>query len=315
MHGGEEADQLCHAGAIAGAPSSNSETHGTAALESSLPARLDHIRDLHAASKLLQCHRVLTTTDHHLPPLPRSPSLSHIRRTCAESAAFYAALTDPDPARPWTPAYAGPDARVFHRGEEDGACELKVEGVVHAPVMALMGMVYEVELYGDVFGFVKGVEVLAETGEMEKAVRVGFAAPWPLAGREMAAFAYAVDDLDEGGAVVVVLRDVREGDVGRDGAQVEVPEAERGTVVRMEVRFAVMELRPQSATETDLKMMICVDPKLAFMPLAFVNWAARSVFRFSLRVSARMSSQECFSCSCFHLFFPLYRFWNPSRRI
>lgn len=104
-------------------------------------------------------------------------------------------------------------------------------------------------------------------------------APWPLYKRDVAVYAYAVDALDEedGGSVIVVSRSLTDAD-GIEG----VPEPAYRTV-RVDMHHSGFELVPVEPGVVKAKFLYNVDPKLAFVPMAFINWVARTLCRWSLR--------------------------------
>lgn len=104
--------------------------------------------------------------------------------------------------------------------------------------------------------------------------------PWPLYKRDVAVYAYAVDALDEedGGSVIVVSRSLTDTD-GIEG----VPEPAQRTV-RVDMHESGFELVPVEPGVVKAKFLYNVDPKLAFVPMAFINWVARVLCRWSLRI-------------------------------
>jgi hypothetical protein len=201
---------------------------------------------------------------------------------------IYAALRSADG---WVRCYDGASTKVDYRPEPDRVSHtMRAEGLIRAPLKNVAALLNEPDLFSSLFWFISDAEHHGMTGRFRSAARLQMYAPPPLSDRDVNVFGYAVDALDNDGCVLVVSRDLREGD-GYPEAMAEdekraVASASlvRRSVVRASVHYSMVEMQPLSPHVTKIKLIANSDPKLAYVPIFLVNWSSRVMMRFALRV-------------------------------
>lgn len=253
-------------------------------------ARLSEIRKLYQDSKIFQASRILASLEEELKAkdviAPKvqalhtelaSPFFVRLRRECEEARRLRKLLRD---RSDWTLSYRGSETRVWYRREPGmQSHSILTEGTIRAPLLNLAALIYEADLYEQLFWYVtKAVELpLPEPGRMKRAAHISVYAPWPLYHRDVAVNAYALDALDEEEACFMVIsRSLQE----LDG--VLEPESE-SRVVRVDMHNSGFELVPVSPGVVKARFLYNVDPHLAFLPMPLINWSARTLCRWSLR--------------------------------
>lgn len=256
---------------------------------------LERVHQLYREDKLLQCSRLLTELRDQLTRLQTSDKplasdlqsklntefIQTVQRECDEVHAFKQALGDD---QGWTLSYDGTDTRVLYRREESTSTHsIQIVGTIQAPLVNIAALLYEADLYHQLFWYVLTSTTLPLDHEslMRRAVHVTSFAPWPLHQRDIAIYAYAVDALDgpdgPDDSVLVLSRSLRPHD-----RVANIPEP-ASRVVRADIHNSGFELQPVSPGVTRAKFLYNIDPHLNFVPSTLVNWATRTICRWSLR--------------------------------
>lgn len=252
---------------------------------------LSNLIRLYEADKHFAASRLLDTLDTHLSQSNLTSHLTALRqilstpyfiRLRAECAQVHNLRTALQSTTGWIPSYIGESTRVWYRPEEHTASHsVLIEGVIRAPLLNVAALVYEADLYPQLFWYVTSAHTLPSSTNslLKRAAHVAVCAPWPLYSRDAAIYAYAVDALDEedGGSVMVVSRSL----TTTDGIEA-VPKPSNRTV-RIDMHHSGFELVPVQPGLVKAKFLYNVDPKLAFIPTALINWGARMLCRWSLR--------------------------------
>lgn len=256
----------------------------------SIPAQLKELRELYSSNKLFAASRLLSTLDAKLSskttPETELKSLKHelstpffsrVRRECAEAHHLRTLLHD---RSGWTLSYGGAETRVWYRREPGmPSHSILTEGTIRAPLLNVAALIYEADLYEQLFWYVNSaVELpLPIPGRLKRAAHISVYAPWPLSNRDITLHAYAVDALEEEDAcVMVVSRSLKDSD------GVQAPDT-ASKVVRVDMHDSGFELVPVSPGVIKTRFLYNVDPHLAFVPMALINWGARMLCRWSLR--------------------------------
>lgn len=261
---------------------------------------LQDIRQLYHADKLLQCSRLLEPLIAHLsgassvksdPPVNskhrtalrkvlETEEFKRIQTECAEVHAFKKALSLSDG---WNLSYDGDETKVWYRREANTSSHsILIEGTIRAPLLNIAALLYESDLYHNLFWYVLSSTVLPVPSHatlLRRATHIEAYAPWPLYKRDVTLYAYAVDALDaDDDAVLIVSRSIRDSD-----AILNVPEP-GSRVVRAQFHNSGIEMRPVKPGETKARFLYNVDPQIGFIPIQLVNWFARFLCRWSLRI-------------------------------
>ncbi|CDF40859.1 unnamed protein product [Chondrus crispus] len=255
-------------------------------------ARLSEIHRLYNDSKLFSASRILSSLEGELEANDAkcttaelkaleaalaTPFFARLRRECEEAQQLRILLED---RQGWTLSYNGSETRVWYRREPGmQSHSILTEGIIRAPLLNVAALMYEADLYERLFWYViSAVQLpLPEPGRLKRAAHITAYAPWPLFNRDIALNAYAIDGLDEEEpCFMVVSRSLQE----HDG--VVEPESE-SRVVRVHMHNSGFELLPVSPGVVTARFLYNIDPHLAFLPTALINWAARTLCRWSLR--------------------------------
>lgn len=260
-----------------------------------LCAYLDRLDLLYRQDKILQCSRLLDSLHERLralkspnPSCPvaahlqaslTSPAVASIQSECEQLRKFQANLRNTDG---WNLSYDGADTKVWYRPEPNSTMHaIRVEGTIHAPLINIAALLYEADLYHQLFWYVVSSSALPVThpSPLKRAVHISSIAPWPLHQRDVTLFAFAVDALDAPDhSVMVVSRSITPADPVRG-----VPPSS-ARMVRASFNTSGFELRPVRPGVTRARFLYNVDPHLPFVPPPLINWASRTLCRWSLRM-------------------------------
>lgn len=264
---------------------------------------LQHLHDRYHEDKLVQCcrlltglrnyHKTLLTTDPQAAALLQSklstPFVKQVDDECAQLRDFTASLED-DVG--WTLSYDGADTKVWYRREEGTTSHsIRIHGTIRAPLINIAALLYESDLYAQFLWYITDSTCLRvdHPSPLKRAVHVCAYTPWPMYNRDVALFAFAVDALDDadGNAILVTSRSLRADDPVENPPPAPASAtglSMGGRVVRAAVHDSGFELLPLKPGVTRARFVYNVDPILRFVPMAVVNWAARTLCRWSLRV-------------------------------
>lgn len=271
------------------------QPNGSQQLPSSLSEKLQSFSTLYATDKILQCARLLkelNSTIHTLEagnPSDRVIGLL-LRQNLEQQSYFKQALTDCaqlttllsalDDVRDWTLSYDGVDTKVWYRREtETSSHSVRIRGTLHAPLLNVLALVYEVDLYQSLFWFFSSSTQLPvnHSSDLRLGAHVVTSAPWPLHDRDSVFYGFAVDALDED-RILVVCHSILDEDPVKN-----IPSPASG-VVRATCHDSGFELKPISPDVTEAHFVYNFDPHLPFVPMAVINWATRTFCRWSLRL-------------------------------
>lgn len=279
-------------------------------LPQALEDQFNELHTLYHEDKLLHCSRILTnlksevaqgdpssnpSVQEELQKRLASQFIQQVQAECAQVAALKKALNDQEN---WTLSYDGIETKVWYRRESDTSTHsLRIEGTIRAPLINVASLLYESDLYERLFWFVTSSKTLKvdHPSMMKRAVHIRVHVPWPLSDRDVTLFAFATDALqydgdESGGTLIASSHSVCKNDPVPD---VPPPEAR---VIRADFKTSGFELRPVTPTETHARFLYNCDPKLMFIPITVVNWAARTFCRWSLRIlEARACNLEAVS--------------------
>lgn len=250
-----------------------------------MDAKLDEVIELYKVDKLLQAGRLLSQvksaadlTDAIHARL-RTQQLTQISGECREIRDVIATL---DSADGWTLSYDSASTKVWYRREAHTSTHtMRVDGTIRAPLLNLVTLLYEADLYKDLLWFVERSEILAETGRLRRAAHFQLYAPFPLSPRDAVVYGFAVDGLDEDGCILVCSRSLRESD------GIPIPpitqDNDNGKVVRANIHISGYELTPMGTDVTRVRFIFNIDPQLPFLPSPLINWSSRMLCRWSLQ--------------------------------
>lgn len=253
--------------------------------------------NLYDDNKLLQASRVLYSLQDKLTALLNDCTSDAITRQAALDAkarlavspfpnilsdlAEVQALRDKlNSSDGWILSYDGPETKVWYRPEATSSHSILIEGTIRAPLINVTALIQEADLYPSLFWYVTNAKQLplCRPSRLRRAVHITAHALWPLYDRDVAIHGFAVDALDDLGCVLVMSRSIRD----TDSVAVDVPPP-ASRVVRVDMNASGFELVPISPDVTKARFLYNGDPHLAFLPMALINWAARTMCRWSLK--------------------------------
>eukprot|EP00040_Diaphanoeca_grandis_P011809 m.60537 g.60537 ORF g.60537 m.60537 type:complete len:356 (-) comp22851_c0_seq1:507-1574(-) len=192
----------------------------------------------------------------------------------------------------WTLHRADQGITTYSRfDDDDGIVTIRAEGLVDAPLLNVLSVFYEVDLWSNwmptysMMGL-KYSELLKTAGPTDLLMQMAVSLPWPLQTRDIVAKVHGVDCMDavdDGSRQVVILVESVDEYLGR-----EVPEPPRGTT-RLRIQNGGLTLTPQcingGGSGTHLQWCMKVDPRLAYIPTALINLVFRHlIFMFFQRL-------------------------------
>jgi hypothetical protein len=230
---------------------------------------------LFAARRVLDEHNVTEKDVLRLGPL-----IEEIFRETRELSIFVADLNDEnDPA--YTIAVQTRRMVVRYRQVPGSALhKYHVTAELHAPIENLCCVLAEPDLFGQLFWYVRDIELLVPNGRVQRAVYARFYAPWPFKDRSIYLIGRGIDALNEPGeCIYIFIRSVRatDGVVWQAAARARAVR-ERRHYVTVEAR-ACFELHPLSRTRTRVRLVGVFDPRIKYIPAALINWASRKIIR------------------------------------
>lgn len=264
-----------------------------------LNEKLQQLKTFYRAKKLFQASRVLSSlnsdidelktssstslkqTAHDLETKLSTPPFLKIQSLCAQVAEVQDGFAD---SGDWTVSYNGEVTKVWYRKHpRTGAHSILIEGEIRAPFLHVAALMYESDLYDRLFWYVTSAKMLKLKDESpwHRAAHIEIFAPWPLNKRDIAVYAFAVDGLDEDDCVMVVTNSIND----LHPVAEKVPSSsESSRNIRVDLQTSGFVLLPETPGVTKAKFLYNIDPQLAFVPMALVNWIARMICRWSIKM-------------------------------
>eukprot|EP00047_Mylnosiga_fluctuans_P007771 m.255438 g.255438 ORF g.255438 m.255438 type:complete len:342 (-) comp19481_c0_seq1:79-1104(-) len=157
---------------------------------------------------------------------------------------------------------------------------LRAECDIDSPVLDILALFYEVDLYTrwmptyKLIGL-KAATILENPSPTKLLVHIVANVPWPMQTRDLCIAIDGVDCMDDGNAhrQIVVLLDSSE---MFEGKAIPAPAA---SITRMEMRHGALILTPHvvngGGTATRLQLTCAIDPKLPMIPDCLINFGVR----------------------------------------
>lgn len=146
-----------------------------------------------------------------------------------------------------------------------------LEGRVKTSLLKICVVLLQVDLYKFWLPQLALSKELGRPSRYEKLIRLLFYAPWPLDKRENILEGYGVNFLEEEDALMIILQSLDDG-LHKDF----IPDKEPG-VVRGDIHIGGFYMKVVSPEESDLTLVMNVDPKLGFVPEYILNACIRQV--------------------------------------
>ena len=150
---------------------------------------------------------------------------------------------------------------------------LKLEAVLDIPLLNVLTLIYEIELWREWVPFLSQSECLKNVHRASKAVYMRMGLPPPLSDRDAFLAGIGVDLMEENGAVVVLSRsfDTDTETIERYG--IDITKTQRN--VKIEMNLAGFRIRPLGPSSCELIGLANIDPKINFLPARLINWFMR----------------------------------------
>uniref|UniRef100_A0A7S1XEW2 START domain-containing protein n=1 Tax=Compsopogon caeruleus TaxID=31354 RepID=A0A7S1XEW2_9RHOD len=186
----------------------------------------------------------------------------------------------------WSPCYQGPSTKVSFRKEPNSAIlTFKIEGLVVAKVGHVACIINEIDLFPDIFWFIREGKTLKKIGRMKRVLHVRSKILWPILDRDFLSHAAAIDGLDQDDCIAILtiedLADQPASALARYGiTEEDLMNCSNSVRAEMEVNFVFTPVEPT------ITKVICVaraDPKLPFVPVQLINWIGRAFGRLMLK--------------------------------
>lgn len=264
-------------------------------------AKLETVKELFKSDKLFQASRLLADIQASIKATRDSDSSSttdaesarkaadvlkkapfpRILSECNEVHAFRKSLRSTDG---WILSYDGTNTKVWYRRETTTSSHtIRIEGQIRAPLINVAALIYEIDLCEKLLWYVTSACMLPSndpdtSSVLRRAAHLQLYAPWPLYKRDLAVYGFLTDGLDEDDCIVVVSRSIKETD------PVEIPAPSSSRIVRVNMHRSGFELTPLGPGLTKASFLYNVNPHLSLAPMPLINWAARFMCRWSLRI-------------------------------
>lgn len=268
------------------------------AVRNNMDKGLEKVHELYRNDKLLQASRLLSILRSEIESLKSSissesqqlgekyekyllnPPYSRIVSECSQLESLREAL---HAERDWSVSYNGVETKVWYRREPNtNTHSILIEGYIRAPLLHVAALIYESDIYERLFWYVTSGRRLEteDSSPLRRAAYITVFAPWPLYNRDVAVYAFAVDALDEDDCVMALTRSIDETHPLKE----PVPSTSSlSRTVRADMYNSGFILYPESPGVTKARFLYNVDPHLSFVPMALVNWGARTICRWSIR--------------------------------
>lgn len=163
--------------------------------------------------------------------------------------------------------------RTFFRHDEgEPTVSIKVAGAVNAPLLNLIALVYENELWKEMFERLTHCDTVRELDRFSKVIYLRGTAPGPISARDGFIKGQGFDLIESHGAVVILARDASPEEVGQD----PLPPTTHGDV-RMHLTVACCVVIPRSPTSCELTVVANANPFLPVIPYWLINWVTKQV--------------------------------------
>eukprot|EP00741_Cyanophora_paradoxa_P021041 tig00021326_g20310.t1 len=257
-------------------------------MEQQLREKLQHALHLHRDERLLTAARVLDGVEAQLKELKASGGADAAVAESVEKELeanraqidelrfeqkFIEELVEEVRAdgKDWTPVSHG-KVKVWYRQEPDTPIHtVKTEVVLEEiKLTELLCVLYETDLWADLFPFLKFSKCLAKPKRCSQVVHVGLRAMWPVWSRDSVVLGFAVNAFEELGGVVCVSKSVD------SHPSVAIPAVD-GAYVRADVHLSGYLLEIIDERTTRMTTVVNLDPKLARVPAAVINFFTRNI--------------------------------------
>lgn len=162
-----------------------------------------------------------------------------------------------------------------------------MSGKVAAPLLNIISLINEVDLYKEWIPFLKVAKEVTGQG-IRKVVHLLMDLPWPVAKRECHIFGYSADDLEGSGSIIIFMRDCTPDDLEAMGSSALSPLD--SVAIRAKIKLAGMLLKPTTETETTVTMLANVDPCLASVPYWLLNMVTRNAMPMMFSLFSSLST-------------------------
>ncbi|KAL0488338.1 PCTP-like protein [Acrasis kona] len=192
----------------------------------------------------------------------------------------------------WTESVDRDRVQVYYKEESTTVHSLKIVGVLDSPMLNVLTVFYESDLYKSWTPSMKSSQVLMQEKKYRYLCHYGFSLPWPLHDRDVIAYGYGVDLSDR---ILVVVRSVNDDE--HDQYPVEIPEP--GDDARMDIYYAGILITPLNDSQTRVTLTANVDPKLDYVPAWFLNMVLQQMSYFVIstlrNVTANIMDDEVYA--------------------
>lgn len=266
-----------------------------------LTEKLDEIENLYDQDLTLECAKRLAFIFTIMPHVRNSEDPSYksvIDRLNSqkfimileESKQVKSFLESLENKEDWNLSYKGSDIEVWYKHEHNSPLHsIRIQGTIRAPLLNIATLLYESDLYSQLFWYITASMKLdlkeqhSGFSDYKTGVYLNTYAPWPLYQRDLALYAFAVDALKEDDSIIVLSKSLPVDYLNTFLSDDFVPKENSRKFKRCIMHDSGMLLKPVKDGVTYAQFVYNVDPKLGFLPMAVVNWFARTMCRWSLR--------------------------------
>mmetsp|Transcript_4987 Transcript_4987/g.4191 ORF Transcript_4987/g.4191 Transcript_4987/m.4191 type:complete len:235 (+) Transcript_4987:1015-1719(+) len=162
---------------------------------------------------------------------------------------------------------------VKYKKNGSDACYLRMEGVVDVPLFNILTLIYEVDGHPEWIPFCSKGERIKKLHRAAFAIKTKYSFPPPLAARECYMYGRGYDRLDRNGSVLLVCKSYDKNVKFLERFGIKMPEKQKG--VKVDIHFIGTEIVPLGENQIRLKISMCSNPHISFLPMSILNWFNR----------------------------------------
>ncbi|KAL9648089.1 hypothetical protein ABK040_007456 [Willaertia magna] len=160
--------------------------------------------------------------------------------------------------------------KSFYKQKSNGIHELKLEGVIDAPIFQVLSIFYEIDLYKNWVATMENSTIIQTFESKYKFISYfSFNLPWPLTNRNIFSYAFALDRLTENKSVLIIVKGINP---NLDNKYAEVIKTYKNdSYVTVDCEYAGVLIKYVNENETFVQIIGSCDPKLSYVPNWFLN--------------------------------------------
>jgi hypothetical protein len=174
----------------------------------------------------------------------------------------------------WKVEKATDSVNIFYKQiEGTQLITLKIEGEIDVPLLHLLTLIYEIDMWDQWVPFLKKPNELKHVHRAAKVVHIDIGLPFPLADRNAHIYGTGVNRLDENGTILIMARGIDEDQdfLGRHN----ITKVDQKKTVVFDLKFGAFEITPITKNRIKLRAIANGNPNFKLLPDSLLNWILR----------------------------------------